>query len=143
MTSEPPDRSAPSVRASDAEREATAQLLAAALSEGRLGLEEYDQRLTEAMGARTRGELTPVTADLPTAHAREVTTPEPHPTPSRRTSTAQWPYVLGGGLFIAGIWGVPAIVTGNLNVLWLLVPVALWGVLFLLNSGSQGETHAD
>ena len=55
------------IRASDADRDATAEQLAQALVEGRLDLAEYDKRLAAAMSATTLGELAPLTADLPPA----------------------------------------------------------------------------
>lgn len=53
------------VRASDADRDRTAEALAAASAEGRLSLEEYSQRSDAALVTRTLGELTSLTADLP------------------------------------------------------------------------------
>jgi Domain of unknown function (DUF1707)/Cell wall-active antibiotics response 4TMS YvqF len=53
------------LRASDAEREQTLEALAAASAEGRLSLEEYSQRSDAALVARTIGELTGLTTDLP------------------------------------------------------------------------------
>jgi hypothetical protein len=57
----------PSHRASDAEREAVADRLRGAAAEGRLDAEELDERLERAYGARTIGDLAPLTADLPAA----------------------------------------------------------------------------
>ena len=54
-----------SLRASDADREQTLEALAAASAEGRLSLEEYSQRSDAALAARTLGELTGLTTDLP------------------------------------------------------------------------------
>jgi Domain of unknown function (DUF1707)/Cell wall-active antibiotics response 4TMS YvqF len=56
-----------SLRASDADREQTLEALAAASAEGRLSLEEYSQRSDAALVARTLGELTGLTTDLPAA----------------------------------------------------------------------------
>jgi hypothetical protein len=53
------------LRASDAERNQTIEVLAAACAEGRLSLEEYSQRSEAALSARTIGDLTGMTADLP------------------------------------------------------------------------------
>ena len=53
------------VRASDAEREQLAQVLRAAMTEGRLSLEEGEERLAKAYAATYRDELGPLTADLP------------------------------------------------------------------------------
>ncbi|MFJ6011820.1 DUF1707 domain-containing protein [Streptomyces sp. NPDC092952] len=53
------------MRASDAERERVAETLREAVAEGRLGMEEFDQRLEAAYTARTHGELEPLVRDLP------------------------------------------------------------------------------
>jgi hypothetical protein len=53
------------LRASDADRDQALEALAAASAEGRLSLEEYSQRSDAALVARTVGELTSLTADLP------------------------------------------------------------------------------
>jgi Domain of unknown function (DUF1707) len=57
--------STPEHRASDAEREAVADRLRAAAGDGRLDADELEDRLAAAYVARTRGELVPLTADLP------------------------------------------------------------------------------
>jgi DUF1707 SHOCT-like domain/Cell wall-active antibiotics response LiaF, C-terminal len=53
------------VRASDAEREAVVERLRVAMAEGRLTLSELTERTEAAYTATTRGELVPITADLP------------------------------------------------------------------------------
>ena len=53
------------VRASDAEREAVVERLRVATAEGRLTLGELTERTGAAYTATTRGELVPITADLP------------------------------------------------------------------------------
>lgn len=55
----------PEIRVSDQEREQYAEVLREALAEGRLTMEEFDERLNSAYRARTRGELEPLTRDLP------------------------------------------------------------------------------
>lgn len=57
----------PAVRASDAEREQTVELLRAHVVEGRLTLEEFAERLDTVYEARTRSELDALTTDLPAA----------------------------------------------------------------------------
>jgi hypothetical protein len=52
------------LRASDAERERTADQLRHAAGEGRLTVEELDERLEAAYAARTRGELAALVADV-------------------------------------------------------------------------------
>jgi Domain of unknown function (DUF1707)/Cell wall-active antibiotics response 4TMS YvqF len=58
-----PDRR--QLRVSDADREQAAEVLRQAAGDGRITLDELDQRLEAAYGARTYGDLTEVTADLP------------------------------------------------------------------------------
>ncbi|MFI5685719.1 DUF1707 domain-containing protein [Streptomyces sp. NPDC051636] len=53
------------LRASDADRERVAEVLRDALAEGRLDIEEFEERLEATYKARTYGELTPITRDLP------------------------------------------------------------------------------
>ena len=55
------------VRASDAEREQVAETLRTHAATGRLDPDELEDRLGRALTARTRAELTPLVADLPTA----------------------------------------------------------------------------
>jgi hypothetical protein len=55
----------PAHRASDAEREETAERLRVAAGDGRLDHDELEQRLEAAYSARTVGELAELTADLP------------------------------------------------------------------------------
>ncbi|MEU5191874.1 DUF1707 domain-containing protein [Streptomyces klenkii] len=55
----------PEMRASDAERERIAEALREAVAEGRLTMEEFEERLEAAYKARTHGELEPLVRDLP------------------------------------------------------------------------------
>ncbi|HEV7908200.1 MAG TPA: DUF1707 domain-containing protein [Pseudonocardiaceae bacterium] len=55
----------PPVRASDADREQVVAALRNAVGEGRLTLDEADERMTTAYAIRYRHELKPLTADLP------------------------------------------------------------------------------
>ncbi|MFG2892662.1 DUF1707 domain-containing protein [Streptomyces sp. NPDC048248] len=59
----------PELRASDTDRERVAEILRDAVAEGRLAMEEFQERLEATYAARTYGELEPITADLPAATA--------------------------------------------------------------------------
>jgi hypothetical protein len=66
MTNLPAESPSPGdMRASDSDRERVAEALREAAAEGRLSLEELDERLDRVFAAKTYAELTPVTADLP------------------------------------------------------------------------------
>src|SRR5215472_2110049 len=59
----------PDLRASHADRDRVVDTLRVAAGDGRLSAEELDTRLESALSARTLGELTELTADLPIAPA--------------------------------------------------------------------------
>jgi hypothetical protein len=66
-------------RASDAEREQYAQIVRAAMTEGRLTLAEGEERLAGVYAAKYRDELAPLTTDLPDGGRRALyDTPEAH-----------------------------------------------------------------
>ncbi|MEO6858520.1 MAG: DUF1707 domain-containing protein, partial [Solirubrobacteraceae bacterium] len=53
------------MRASDADREQVVKRLRRAADDGRLFVDEFDQRLGQALSARTYGELDAIVSDLP------------------------------------------------------------------------------
>lgn len=53
------------LRASDGDRENVVAQLYRAVGEGRLTMDEFDERAAAAYAARTHGELADLTADLP------------------------------------------------------------------------------
>ena len=76
------------LRASDAERERTMELLRAAAGDGRLTLEELAERVEGALVAKTRDALEPLTADLPEPAAAA---------PARRPGKRWIVGIMGGG----------------------------------------------
>lgn len=79
----PPVRTSDSLRASDEDRFAVSERLRDATASGRITLAELDDRLDRAWAAKTRGELTSLTADLPS----ESTNPGPPLLVRRRLSS--------------------------------------------------------
>ncbi|MFD3545910.1 DUF1707 domain-containing protein [Streptomyces sp. NPDC058655] len=65
MSDERPEKPLPELRASDADRERVVERLRDAVAEGRLDMEEFEERLDAAYRSRTYGELEPLTRDLP------------------------------------------------------------------------------
>jgi Domain of unknown function (DUF1707) len=59
------------MRAADGDRERTEARLREALEEGRLTLDEFDQRLVQIQAAKTFGDLDRIVADLPLPAAPE------------------------------------------------------------------------
>ncbi len=64
-----------SMRASDADRDRAAEALREAAAEGRLNLEELNERLDLIYAAKTYAELAPITADLPSSGQGRVAEP--------------------------------------------------------------------
>jgi len=91
-------------RASDAEREAVVARLRHAAAEGRLTVDELDERIDAAYAAKTRAELEPLTADLPPASATAAAPVGAGP-PARAGSSLVLG-ILGGG-DRKGRWRVP------------------------------------
>ncbi|MCX5204507.1 DUF1707 domain-containing protein [Streptomyces sp. NBC_00237] len=88
------------LRASDADREAVVEQLREAAAEGRLDMEELDERLGLALTAKTVAELVPLTDDL---------VPEEYG--EREAADAGEPLVVKGGVHgrsKAGAWQVPS-----------------------------------
>ncbi|QYX79760.1 DUF1707 SHOCT-like domain-containing protein [Streptomyces akebiae] len=114
MTDDMPDLpAAADLRASDADRERVSEQLRDALAEGRLDLEEFEERLDATYKARTYGELAPITRDLPGAGAVAPPAVVPQPSVSLVKGPAEeasWPERIVGGIG-SSTWGV-AIMSG-------------------------------
>ena len=98
------------VRASDEEREQYANMVRAGMTEGRLTLEEGEERLAQVYAAKFRDELPPLTADLPEGGRRGL-----HETPEARERFARDSR--------RGLWrhgAVVAVVAAALTGLWVL-----------------------
>lgn len=131
----PPER----MRASDADRDATAAWLAAAFEEGRLDIEEYQRRLELTMGAVVMGDLAPITADLPEP-VLAVVGESAEDGASGETSALvspwkdwvdEWRWWLGGAIIMTGIWGVTSIMAAGPLTFWPLVPLGIWASILV------------
>jgi Domain of unknown function (DUF1707) len=111
------------VRASDAEREQYAQILRAAMTEGRLNLEEGEERLTKAYAATYRDELDPLTADLPDGGRRALFETPEFRAAFRRGARNRALAIAAVAAVLLGL----TVLTGG-HFLWLLIP--LWFFAF-------------
>jgi hypothetical protein len=99
------------MRASDADRDRVIDVLRAALGEGRLTADEFEERVEAVLSARTFGELATFTADLPPGPGRYVPSA---PIPPRYVPSAPAPVRTeiridqrGGSVSRTGRWAVP------------------------------------
>jgi hypothetical protein len=86
------------LRASDAERQAIADRLNAAVGEGRLTLEEFSDRVGSAYAARTHGELERLVTDLPAPSERSSIVVDAHPIPATLPGAVQSGAVQSGAV---------------------------------------------
>jgi hypothetical protein len=117
-------------RAADSDRERVAQRLQRALEEGRLDLNEYDDRVGRAYGAKTYGELDRLVKDLPVPPpAKQV-----YPGAARRWLAAQWrPWVNVVSICVA-VWLLTAVASGTLLYFWPFWVAVPWGLVLLVRT---------
>jgi len=111
MTSNMPARSA-ELHAADTDRIQVAQLLTDAAAQGRLGMDEYEDRLAKVYSAQTYAELDRLSADLPGVSMRPR-----RPGASCRPAPSTVLLAIMSGFERRGRWNVP----GRLTTF------ALWG----------------
>jgi hypothetical protein len=116
------------MRAADADRQAVADQLKAALDEGRLDLHEYDERLQQAYAAKTYGELHPLLSDLPAAAL-------PVPAQRRPSGSVATPGVEASDAALARrwvleVWASWVPVVGVTTAIWLVSSVFAQDLLY-------------
>jgi Domain of unknown function (DUF1707)/Cell wall-active antibiotics response 4TMS YvqF len=102
------ERNDPSqLRISDEDRHRIAEILRMAAGEGRLDIDELDERLEATYAARTYADLVPITHDLPdhpqrTPQVRPAASPDVVPGPDKESHLA-----IMSGFDRRGVWVVP------------------------------------
>jgi hypothetical protein len=96
----------PEIRASDAEREYVVDVLRAHCSEGRIDLDEFSERINRVYAARTIGELTDITKDMPLPATIDPSSP---PAEAGRVRAARkWIVAVMSGAVRKGKWRLDA-----------------------------------
>ena len=99
------------LRASDADRERVAEKLREAAGDGRLTMDELDERLDAVYAAKTYAELVPITDDLPGTGAGTAPATSPSPSGDVRQyggdGTSHTAIAILGGFSRKGDWVVP------------------------------------
>lgn len=126
----------PSMRASDADRDAVASRLGAAHAEGRLDAAELQERLDSVYAARTLGELVPLTRDLPAGAppggSHELAAERGRPRwRTLRPAWAAWATVVGINVVI---WLVVVLSKQELIYFWPIWVAGPWGVVLLVRT---------
>ena len=128
------------MRASDADRERIVSLLHTAATEGRIGSDELEQRVSVALKARTYGELDALIADIPASRA-STRSRRDRPIPARVGGVA----ARGGGWALAAVranpWLLIVMVPAIAATFALMVTVLVMWTLVIVAStvlGSRG-----
>ena len=97
------------LRASDADRERVADVIRQAAGDGRLTMEELDERLDAVYAAKTYAELEPITRDLPQTPGGAAPAPVPAGDQQRfgGEPTSHGAFAIMGGFSRKGDWVVP------------------------------------
>jgi hypothetical protein len=118
----------PQLRVSDRDRDGVVEELRAHAADGRLTVDELEDRVQRALRARTAGELAVLTRDLPQRPAPRPPAPRWHALPEVRT------YLAVMALLVA-IWAL-----AGAGYFWPVWPGVGWG-LFLV-TGPKGRRRA-
>jgi hypothetical protein len=111
------------LRTSDSEREQVAEILRAAMTEGRLTLAEGEERLAATYAAKFRDELGPLTADLPDGGRRALADTPQARAASRRGIRRHAGFVVAIAAVLTLIWAL----TGA-HGFWPIIPLAFLGM---------------
>jgi Domain of unknown function (DUF1707) len=130
----------PRLRASDADRERTAQLLREHHAVGRLTAEEFDGRLDKVFAAKTLGDLDELLADLPAIDLYQLPSAGIRPTrrggsgPRQRADDSLLParaipwitWATGSALLVALWVAVGILVGGAAWIPWFMLVIIPW-----------------
>lgn len=103
----PPSRQ----RISDAERHQVAEILRQAAGEGRIDLDELDERLEATYAARTYADLVPITHDLPAVAPGQTVAGRGAGPEIVRGPHSERGVAIMGGFERKGVWTVPEVLT--------------------------------
>ena len=110
------------LRASDADRDRTVEELRTHAAEGRLTVEELEERVQRALASRTLGELAVLTRDLPD---RASASPPP-PARRRRSSRSATRTFLAVSALLVAIWAL-----AGAGYFWPVWPIVGWGFFLI------------
>jgi hypothetical protein len=148
------------LRIGTAERESAVKILSDHMSEGRLTLEEYDERMSAALESRTRADLRALFTDLPPPYPYPsfvalpalpppTTAPAVHLPPPPPAGYSERYRVVAGVLNIVFPFGIGRFYTGHthiavaqlLSALVIVGVVWSWvdGIMMLANGGTDAD----
>ncbi|MDI6102485.1 DUF1707 domain-containing protein [Actinoplanes sp. NEAU-A12] len=107
------------LRTSDTEREQVAEILRAAMAEGRLDLAEGEERLATTYAAKFRDELTGLTVDLPGGGRHALARTPGARAATRRSLHRHGSFILIAAGVLTGLW-----LLSGADFFWPIIPLA-------------------
>ncbi|MEV0389649.1 DUF1707 domain-containing protein [Nonomuraea sp. NPDC050643] len=134
----------PEMRASDVDRDRVAAILREHTAQGRITMDEFNERLEELYKSKTYGELAKLTVDLPDVDLRHLPVKASSAAPAQRGMhtgmRAAWSaWAVASGINWV-IWLIVSLTSGDLIYPWPLWVMGPWGVI-LLASTIFGNDH--
>ncbi|TDD75719.1 DUF1707 domain-containing protein [Actinomadura darangshiensis] len=143
----------PDVRASDADRDRVAVSLREHCAEGRITMDELQERLDAVYGAKTLGQLQEVTSDLPEEDLYQL--PVPASQAKSTASPARPDLAALAPQRMRAMWGAWATVSAINVTVWLIILITSgavypwwiwvagpWGAILLMRT-IFGDRHGD
>ncbi|WP_214108782.1 DUF1707 SHOCT-like domain-containing protein [Acrocarpospora catenulata] len=139
----------PEMRASDGDRERVAAALREHMVEGRLDVDEFNERLEQVYKSRTYGELAQVTRDLPETDLRNLPAAAPQPVkdPAKAKADlrANWAVWATASSINWVIWLIVSTTSDGEVYPWPLWVMGPWGVILLVTTlfGTSGDARRE
>ena len=131
----------PEMRASDGDRERVAAALREHVAEGRLTVDEFNERLEAVYQSRTYGDLAKLTSDLPEIDLHTMpaaATPAPREqSPAQRGQgnlKASWSAWASVSAITWVIWLISNLGSGDASYPWPLWVTGPWGAILLVHT---------
>ncbi|MFI6596551.1 DUF1707 domain-containing protein [Nonomuraea sp. NPDC050536] len=126
------------MRASDADRDRVAAVLREHTAQGRINMDEFNERLEQLYQSKTYGDLAKLTADLPDVDLRArpaKITPTPQSKQGMHTGMrAAWGAWAAAGAVNWVIWLIVSVTSGHLIYPWPLWVMGPWGAILLMST---------
>ncbi|MGH3097720.1 MAG: DUF1707 SHOCT-like domain-containing protein [Streptosporangiales bacterium] len=135
----------PELRCADSDRDRIAGQLREHYAEGRLDLDEFQERANAVYAAKTFGDLEPLTVDLPARpvqeHPQEAKDEDEECASGRGRLMAMWSPWLTTSVICIGIWLISMLASSQFIYPWPVWVAGPWGVILLVatlgGTGSQ------
>ncbi|WP_283138685.1 DUF1707 SHOCT-like domain-containing protein [Rhizohabitans arisaemae] len=130
----------PEMRASDSDRERVATSLREHYAQGRIDVDEFNERVEELYRSKTLGELAKLTSDLPDVDLHVLVKPEPAPAPAVKEADdgnslrVSWSIWAMASAINWAIWFVVGVTSSDFPYPWPLWVMLPWGAVMLVST---------